>query len=194
MTEENEVDIVEDELESLKARADTMGVQYHPSIGLDKLKEKVDAKMAEQAPAPEPEPTVAPAPKMVQKPTEAPKPAVSAARQKRREAAALVRISITCMNPNKKEWEGEIFCVSNSVVGTIKKYVPFNTEWHVPQFILNMIEARKCQVFQAVKRGGKKVREGKLIHEFSVSRLPPLSGKELKDLAQRQAMANGTDA
>jgi len=188
MTEENEVDIVEDELESLKARADTMGVQYHPSIGLDKLKEKVNAKMVEETPAPsEPEPVVD------QKPTVAPKPEVSAARQKRREAAALVRISITCMNPNKKEWEGEIFCVSNSVVGTMKKYVPFNTEWHVPQFILNMIEARKCQVFQTVIRGGKKVREGKLIPEFSVSRLAPLSEKELKDLAQRQAMANGAN-
>ena len=33
------------ELDSLKARADMMGVKYHPSISLEKLRERVEAKI-----------------------------------------------------------------------------------------------------------------------------------------------------
>jgi hypothetical protein len=101
---------------------------------------------------------------------------------------------VTCMNPNKREWEGEIFTTGNMVVGTFKKYVPFETVWHVPQIILTMMRQRKCQVFHTVtdKRTGTKSRRGKMVNEFAVEVLPELSDTELQDLAQRQAMANGT--
>jgi hypothetical protein len=36
---------IPDELTSLKARADLMGITYHPSIGVDKLREKVQAAL-----------------------------------------------------------------------------------------------------------------------------------------------------
>lgn len=35
------------ELEALKARADLLGVTYHPSIGAEKLREKINAAMAD---------------------------------------------------------------------------------------------------------------------------------------------------
>lgn len=171
------------ELESLKARADQLGIKYHPNIGIDKLREKVAAaleeKPSEKAPA-----AATPA-------------AVETLNQRRlrqrQEANALVRCRITCMNPNKKEWQGEIFTVSNAVVGTIRKYVPFDTEWHAPRFILNMIKQRQCQIFyNATDDRGNKVRRGKQIREFAVEELAPLTEKELKELAQRQALANGT--
>ena len=46
MTTENE-DVLEtqDELSALKARADLLGISYHPSIGLEKLREKVNKAM-----------------------------------------------------------------------------------------------------------------------------------------------------
>ncbi len=37
-----------------------------------------------------------------------------------REANSLVRCRISCMNPAKKDWPGEIFTVSNAVVGTVR--------------------------------------------------------------------------
>ena len=116
--------------------------------------------------------------------------------RRKREASELVRIRLTCMNPNKREWEGEIFSAGNSLVGTFTKYVPFNVDdgWHVPQIILEMIRARQCQIFYTEKsRNGVNVRKGKLIKEFNVEVLPPLTPAELHDLAQRQAMAKSID-
>ena len=174
---------VPDELTTLKARADLLGVKYHPSVGVDKLREKIAAKLADEEPA-----------------EEQPKVKEESAHQlrvrKKREAEELVRIRVTCMNPLKKEWEGEIFTVSNAAVGTFKKYVPFNAEegWHVPRIIYNQLVARQCQVFQTVTDSrGNKVRKGKLIREFAVEVLPPLTEAELKDLAQRQALSKAID-
>jgi hypothetical protein len=68
-------------------------------------------------------------------------------------------------------------------------------EWHVPRIIFNQLRDRQCQIFTTKKtvRGGTQ-REGKLIREFSVVELPPLTEKELKELGQRQAMAAGSAA
>lgn len=169
------------EMESLKARADLLGISYHPSIGLDKLRDKVNAALV---------------------PTEEDKPVVvdesesAVRRRQQQEALELVRIRVSCMNPNKKEWEGEIFSVGNNLVGTQRKYVPFNIDegWHVPRIIYNMIADRQCQVFVSVKdERGNTVRKGKLIKEFAVEVLPQLTTEELTELARRQAMAKSID-
>lgn len=161
-----------DELATLKARADMLGVKYHPSISLEKLREKVNASLAPEQ-------------------KEVAAPVVDRA-ELQRKASELVRIRVTCMNPAKKEWEGEIFTVGNSVVGTFKKYVPFNADegWHVPRIIYEQIKARECQIFVTVKGPrGNTTRQGKLIKEFAIEVLDPLTEEELRDLAQRQAMS-----
>lgn len=173
------------ELDLLKQRADQLGVSYHPNIGLEKLREKVTAALESSSPE---EPEVVTAPAVAAAPTVAEQRLAV-----KQEATKLVRVRVACMNPNKKEWTGEIFTVSNKVVGTLRKFVPFNQEWHVPAMILRMLKRRQCQIFvNSVDRLGNKIRSGKLINEFAVEELPPLSEAELHDLAQRQAMAAGT--
>ena len=165
---------LEQELEMLKTRASLLGVKYHPSISVDKLREKIDALDSTQD-------------VVIKVPSEEDKRVALI-----REANKLVRVRITCMNPAKKEWEGEIITVSNSVIGTIRKYIPFNADdgWHVPQAILNMLNERMCQVFNSVPDGkGNMVRKGKLVKEFSIEVLPDLTPSELHDLAQRQSMS-----
>lgn len=192
MTEPTELDFPEqdepqlDELTLLKQRAQTLGIKFHPSIGLESLRSKVSAALtvedAEEA-AEEPVPEAPAAESRIQM-----------RNRLRKEASALVRVRVTCMNPNKKEWKGEIFTVSNSIVGTFRKYVQFNTEegWHVPQIILNMIKARQFQTFYTIKNErGVAVRKGKLVPEFAVDVLPPLTEKELLELSRRQALAGG---
>lgn len=169
-----------DELAALKARADLLGVKYHPSISLEKLRDKVNAAVA---------PTEEEASKDKEEVSQRSKRA-----EMQKKASELVRIRVTCMNPAKKEWEGEIFTVGNSAVGTFKKFVPFNAEdgWHVPRIILNAIQERQCQIFYAAKDArGNSTRKAKLIKEFAVEILPPLTEQELKELAQRQLMASG---
>ena len=189
MSDDDQV-LVQDELETLKARADRMGLTYHPSIGVDKLREKVKAAMAAEAPPVETPPTVVPVAA----------PVVETLAQERKRlknyALELIRIRITCMNPAKKEWQGEIFTVGNSLVGSVTKYIPFNAEdgWHVPRIILEQLQARQCQVFTTLKsKNGVAVRQGKLIKEFAIEILDQLTAAELHDLAQRQAMSGAID-
>lgn len=173
-----ETDTMVDELTTLKARADMIGVKYHPSISLEKLRDKVNAAIE---PNKEESDTVSDAK------TEATKRAYL-----QKKANELVRIRVTCMNPAKKEWEGEIFTVGNSTVGTLKKYVPFNVDdgWHVPRMILEQIQERQCQIFVGAKDvRGNDIRKAKLIKEFAIEIMSPLTEKEIKDLAQRQMMA-----
>lgn len=188
-TQDNEVQsemTAQDELAALKSRADMMGISYHPSIGLEKLREKVNTALTGAAEKTE-EPAVV-------------DPTAETENQRntrlKREASKLVRIRVTCMNPAKKEWEGEIFSVGNAVVGSFTKYVPFNVDegWHVPQMIYQMIKDRECQIFYTVADSrGNKTRRGKLVKEFSVEVLPPLTKEELQELAQRQAMSNSIE-
>lgn len=178
---------VQDEMTSLKERAAQLGVKYHPSISLDKLREKVNAAIegaTDDAPDPK----------------EAKAPAAESEHQMRmrlkKEAHKLVRIRVTCMNPMKTEWPGEIFTVGNAVIGSVKKYVPFNTDegWHVPHIIYQVMKDKMFQIFVNVKtKNGVTVRQGKLIKEYAIEVLPDLSATELAELAQRQAMAKSID-
>ena len=178
---------VQDELTALKARADMLGITYHPSIGLEKLRDKVNAAVTG---TPETE-EVPEAPKVAAAETEN-----QMRTRLKNDANRLVRVRVACMNPAKKEWEGEFFSAGNAVVGTLTKYVPFNAEdgWHVPNMILKMIQDRQCQVFYTVSDNkGNKSRKGKLIKEFAVEILEDLTPDELHDLAQRQAMSKSID-
>ena len=180
-----------EEIKLLKSRADQMGVKYHHRAGLKKMKEIVEAGM-NAVTSPEikiPEITLSPEEEETKQPQER---SFAKKARLRKEANELIRVRISCMNPNKKDWDGEIYTVSNSVVGTVKKYVPFNAEngWHVPKIIYQAMTERKCQIFSTVKDSrGNKVRKGKLVKELNIEVLPALTNAELKDLATQQAMA-----
>ena len=181
MSDQETVDTPQSELEALKARADLLSISYHPSIGVDKLREKVNA-------------AINGSPK--EDDTKKPDDSAQTTRQNlRKEALKLVRIRVTCMNPAKSEWDGEIFTVGNSVVGSVKKYVPFNNDegWHVPYIMYEMLKDRECQIFKSVKKNGIKVQEGYLIREFGIEVLPPLTDEELQELARRQALGRNID-
>lgn len=163
-------------LQALKQKADMLGVTYHPSIGMDKLKEKVDAKMAET-------PTEDPVDKGEVKVLDQ----GAAETAKRREAGKLVRLVINSRDPNKKDWPGEIFSVGNRVAGFYKKYVPYGTEWHVPQIIFNTIRDKKVQIFvSSTDSKGRKIKVPKIIPAYSYEVLNPLTAEELADLAKAQ--------
>lgn len=169
----------EEILNQLKKQADTLGIQYHPNIGIDVLKERVVAKMAEDKVASD-IPTLTN--EQINQLSEEQR-----IKYIRNQASKLVRVRIACMNPNKKEWEGEIFTVQNDFF-TFKKYVPFNVDWHIPQMMLNMIKERKHQIFRDRKdQFGRIITTGHLVPEFTIEELPPLTQEELKDLALMQA-------
>lgn len=223
---------VPDELTTLKARADQVGLSYHPSIGVDSLRAKLTAHLSD---ATEPEasngdvPVAAPAPVATAKPVQAHQQTslapVSAPAAPVREyieptyrspkahadalpedvegetalerlvrlkahANALIRVNISVMNPIMKEWDGEILTGGNSLIGSVKKYVHFNTPdgYHIPRVIYNILRDRECQIFFTTKDDrGNKVRRAKSIKEFAIEVLDPLTQQELDELAAAQA-------
>lgn len=189
MTENTEdQESLKSELDLLKERAKLLKISFHPSIGLDTLKAKVNERLADDAPEVKAEVETIP---HVHKPL----PETAAARKirKRKEASKLVRIRVTNMDSAKSKHPGEIFTVSNSTVGTFKKYVPFGVDegFHVPQIILNVMQERMFTQHYTVKGpDGQSINKNRRVREFNIEILDPLTPQELKDLAQRQAMAN----
>lgn len=206
-----EESLIPSELDSLKKRAELMGIKFHPSIGLDSLRDKINGAVASEGPVEQEEelvstmPSLAAAVEAEQAPAaadpvaELPKPKAPETKDEkrnrlRREATKLVRIRITCMNPAKKKWGGDMFCVSNKNFGNIQRYVPFERDWHVEAVLLDMIRERQYLTFDSrkTKVSGIEVKEPRYVPEFAIAILDPLTPAQLKDLAQRQAMADGT--
>lgn len=221
---------VPDELTTLKARADQVGLSYHPSIGVESLRTKLAAHLSDAPAADESNGDVpvasAPAPVAMAKPVQAHQQASLAPRvapaveytpsqyrspkahadalpedvedetplerliRLKAHANALIRVNISVMNPVMKEWEGEIITGGNSLVGSIKKFVHFNTTdgYHIPRVIYNILRDRECQIFYTAKDDrGNKVRRAKSIKEFAIEVLDPLTQQELDELAAAQA-------
>lgn len=194
MTEEKQVQV--DELTELKKRADLMGIEYHPKISVKNLKARIAARLEDRAYEEVPDDDdVIEATANAGKRELKFKPETKAEfnERMRKEAQRLVRVRITCMNPNKKDWDGEVFTVSNSVVGTLRKYVPFNAEdgWHIPAMMLDYLRDKQFVSHYVERKNGQEINRHKLVKEFAIEVLDPLTEEELKALAQRQAMARG---
>ena len=91
MSSDTDEILTQDELTTLKARADLLGISYHPSIGLEKLREKINAATSDET---------------VEVPVQStPQADEETANQRRirlkKAALELVRIRVTCMNPAK---------------------------------------------------------------------------------------------
>lgn len=177
-TSDNDTDTSKAELESLKKKADLIGVKYSPNIGLDTLRERVREKLSESQ-----ETTTESSDSSMSK--------GSLRNTLRKEARKLVRIRVTCRNPHKKEWEGEIFTVANSMIGTVKRFIPFGVEWHVESILYNLLKQKQYQKFYWEKhpKTGQRVRKGKLEQEFDITVLPALTKKELEELKAKQQLA-----
>jgi hypothetical protein len=222
------------ELDSLKARAEKLGIAVDGRWGVEKLREVVNAAVSTDGPvthepvpavhavgAAEVKPVAGTAPaqapstddgeiKSPVEPTKMPsladalaagqKPAPAdeseGARRNRlkREALALVRVQVSCMDPAKKNLKGELLCVSNRNFGTVQRFIPFNREWHIEKVLYDELMTKEFMVFDREKTGraGIEVVTPRCVKAYNIAVLPPLTKSELKDLAQRQAMAAGT--
>lgn len=188
------------QLRKAKEQATKLGINFSPNIKLDTLNERIDERLKELEGSEQTDEAKANETASIDSQDSEPKSeptnesASKRAARKRAEATKLVRVNVTCMNPNKKEWDGEIISVSNRVIGTVKKFVKFNTEngYHIPQVILNVLKSRQFQTFVTKTNDrGMKYREGKLVREFGIEYLEPLTQRELEELKNKQAAARG---
>lgn len=217
----SDVKLAEATKEQLLAAAEKLEIAVDGRWGIEKLREEVGAEMEVRKAAKEAadrnaqriaeEEAAEAAKKLEQAPdlasivaaeASAAEPATEAAAETpsqrkgrlRRESTKLVRINISCMDPAKQKHKGELICVGNRNIGTIQRFVPFNKDWHVEQIILDALLEKNYMVFDEEKtpRAGIIIKTPRNVPAFNIRILPPLTEGELKDLAQRQAMANGT--
>jgi len=187
-------------VEELKSQANLLGVKFHHRAGAAKIQEAIDLHLATSADViPAASPEQRPASEIGKIPKyEEPMTSVeyrqSELKGARKRCSELVRIRLQCMNPQKKEWPGEIISVGSAKLGTFKKFIPFNGEpYHVPRIIYDRLCERECSVFfNSTDERGHKTRKGRLIKEFNVEVLTPLTQIELDDLAKVQAMRAGS--
>jgi hypothetical protein len=198
--------LVEDELETLKTRANMLGIKFHPSISLDTLRERVNSRIEKEV-----QPTPVNAQQYFDGNANSANSTdstlvhsiahVETENERRirlkRDSIQLIRVKIACMNPAKKEWTGEVFTTGNALLGTIRQFVPFNNDegWHVRKMIYQMMKEKECQIFTSKRDDrGNTVRKSKIIKEFSIEVMPQLTMAELAELAQRQALTQAIDA
>lgn len=181
MTEPVEV-TQEDRLTNLKKRADILGIPYSNNIGADTLAAKIDAALLT-------EPVTAV--------DESKQERISKQQQReaiRAETQKLVRIKITCMNPAKKDWPGEII-THGSKFETTRKFVPFTGHddgYHVPYCIYEILKERKFAKARTIKRpNGLESTVWSQTNEFNIELLPQLTADELAQLAKVQAASAG---
>lgn len=104
-----------------------------------------------------------------------------------KEAMRLVRCLITCNNKNKVNYTGEIFSVRNSVLPEVKKFVQFGSPTHIPLIIYNMLKEKQYQMFVEKRLpNGNIVKESKLIPEYNIQILPPITTEELEAIKKKQ--------
>ena len=214
------------ELDTLKARADQMGITYKSNIGVEALKAKINAKLddkpdpgdGDEAQAATPAQTetgttaanAAAAQTQVQQtqvtqaPPAPPAPVeLTKAQQEQKfrdeqqkEHMALVRVRVSCLNPMKAQIKGEVITVANKYLGTVSKFVPFGEQtddgFHIPKILLAEMKSRK---FNSVttKKGpnGQMLPTQRLVPEFAIEELEPLTEQELARLAAAQLAESG---
>ena len=202
-------DLKVDELGLLKTRAKLLGITFSNNIGVDALREKIEAKMNEDAAAHEA------AAKISSTSSDQPNAPVSGElkgaeqgivpepvkkltlRQLMiRDNMKLVRIRVVNLDPKKKEWPGEFLTVANEHLGTVTKYVPFgeatDNGYHVPYCIYKMLKARKflsIRTFKDKSNGNQIKVEQRWANEFAIEVLDPLTPEELAKLAAAQTAA-----
>jgi hypothetical protein len=174
MSELDEMQSAPTVLDFLKKEAAELGIKHHPKIGEDKLREKIqeykDKLEAEQA-------------KAVATQEEAPKanPKASNRMALKREQLQLVRIRLSALNPHMKGLKGQVFSVSNSLVGTVKKYIPFDSPngWHVPKILVDSLDGKQFQTFREITTPtGKTIKRSVSAKAYSIQYLAPLSAEE----------------
>lgn len=168
-------------LDALKAQADLLGISYSTNIGYETLSKRITAVLDENKDA-----VVAPL-ETTEQPVDARKAALD-------DALKLVRVRVSCHDPMKKEYTGEVFSVVSGQLGVFKRFVQFGEEWHVPNIILKLIATKQYQQFQKIKlANGHESVKAKLVNAYSIEYLPALSAEELEALAADQTARHAID-
>lgn len=117
----------------------------------------------------------------------------------RAKALKLVRVKVTNLDPADAMIPGAIISVQSKYTGKVAKYVPYGEEsengYHIPQIIYDHMKEQKFALRKETKGGrfGVKTYKTSLVPKFAIEVLPPLTKKELEELAALQRASQAID-
>lgn len=196
MSEQNQETTVDvkQEREALKARCQLLGIQTQGNQSNETLRALIRAKQDEMdAAARQANPAA------FDEAVETSQGRTPSLREYlKTEALKLVRVRISCMNPQLAKMGSVIITTGNEYTGTVRKVVFFGEKtengYHIPQIILNVLQRRKFQqVVEERNHKGHPVPRARWMKEFNIEILPPLTQKELNALKDRQLATNSID-
>ena len=196
MSEQNQETTVDvkQEREALKARCQLLGIQTQGNQSNDTLRALIRAKQEEMDVA-----ARQANPAAFDEAVETSEGRTPSLREYlKTEALKLVRVRISCMNPQLAKMGSVIITTGNEYTGTVRKVVFFGEKtengYHIPQIILNVLQRRKFQqVVEERNHKGHLVPRARWMKEFNIEILPPLTQKELNALKDRQLATNAID-
>jgi len=119
----------------------------------------------------------------------------------RAKALRLHRVKITNLDPSDSQLNGAIITAVNKFTGKVAKYIPFGDEeapngYHVPEILLNQLKNTKFPLRREIKGGAFGVKRYKttMINKFNIETLPPLTKKEIEELANHQRASHAIDS
>ena len=192
-------------LQHVRAQAEMLGVKHHHRAGIAKIQQLIDDHLIAQnselippVPAAEASIRTEPVVKGYEKivPMSEAEYKKEVQREARTKIGSLLRVRITCLDPHKKNWPGELISVGSAKFGTFKRYIPFDMEeaWHIPKIIYDVLNERMCSVpIKKKDDRGHKTTAYKQIKAYSISIEEPMTPEEIKELARQQALAGGLD-
>lgn len=182
------------QLHRLKRRADTLGITYPKNIGIERLSNLINDKLAENE---TPEETAA-----ILNTKSASSSGVGLTEEKAQEVRhknlarkmnKLVRVQIQCLNPEKRRWYGEWKTFGNKFVPSIRKFVAFGVAYHLPQGILNLLKDSVYRHTEVKMVNGIPTSKNVWKKEYIIHELDKLTPKELQDLARDQRLREGKE-
>lgn len=170
---------VEFDLESLRATAKELGVPYHPAQKAETIQFNIDKFRAEnQAAAEAPVKTETPA---------------QAEERMRKEALALVPVTVTSMDPADATVTAAVISVGNRKLGQVTKAIPFGYKWYMPKILLADMEERMyCRTSMIPVPGipGNERVNTQWLKKYAIQYHPMPTPEELAELAKAQALGN----
>ena len=172
-------------LEDLKVKCKKEGIKFHPSISYVNLQERYKSYLESVS-----EGLTTPKPKVTLKAN------VASTAERRRELLKLIRVKVSPLNPHVHELKGQVFSVSNGLVGRVSKYIPFNSPyaWHIPQVLYNELNSKKHTVVRKFTTPtGKEIPKTELVKSYAIEVLPALTAAERNKIAEKIRVTEGQE-
>lgn len=188
--EEEEQDLKQpSRLESLKAKADKLGIKYKSNISETALAKKIDSVLSDESTAKDESDEVDESEQDDEEEEEAPKPKKLDKASERKRSQKLVRVIVRPLDPRRTQLDGELVMSGNSAIGTTGKFVPFNVEagFHIPEIIYNTLKDRTFTEFYTVQdKDGNEHTKSRQKKAFIIEVLDPLTEAEIQEIKIRQ--------